>query len=187
MWWGNVPARKAHSPRVGGGAGGMSVGAASCWGCRLCTRGRAGGAKGDGIRCGRLGSVATAAGPGGTSGGRRSCRCLTGAILAVPRGDFGPAGASRGRTVALWPKPSPRSSWLAPSHKNAPTTFMSSVPSRCGFARACSAPHTVCNATCHSVRCSFCGPESCVQVRPSPHRPVPPCRRTAPGGRKWTH
>ena len=39
--------------------------------------------------------------PGGVSGGLRSCRRLAGAVLAVLRGDFGPAGASRGRTVAI--------------------------------------------------------------------------------------
>ena len=73
-------------------------------------RGRVGagdGAQAEGMRCGRLGSAAKAPGPCDTSGGLRPCRCLTGAILAVPRGDFGPAGASRGRTAAIvartWP------------------------------------------------------------------------------------
>ena len=163
MWWGNVPARKTHSPRVGGRCwrnvcgGGELLGVPSV---HAWARGRGEGRRHQ-VRAAGFGRnssgpwwylggasalpVSHGGNPGGASGGLRSCRCLAGAILAVPRGDFGPAGASRGRTVALWPEPGPRCSWLAPSHKNAPTTFMSSVPSRGGFARACSAPHTVCH------------------------------------------
>ena len=126
MYWGNAPGPQCFPPAGCGGAQGR----------------KGGGARGGGRMCCSVGvwaQVAKAARPGGTSGGPRPCRCLTGAALAVFRGGFGPAGASRGQSwrcfggtsvlpaprgdepLRLWPGPTGLRCSLAASHRSVPT------------------------------------------------------------------